>query len=239
MYIPERTAVVMLQQRSYANEILDEFFDSTATKKSEVMANKAFLKRLQEHFYPTVDGYGRLIVEAIGPHRKIRSVLDIGCGMGWADLGLYSRLEEKPMLYLLDGSPETLYDDELRIAKRGYFVDYEFSFDVYATQQLLMGNGVRQEHINFVAPSAAAIENIRTIDLIMSFTSWFWHYPKEKYWDAVEKILHRDSILIVDTSGNRMEDLEFLRSKFRECKVLRQYEPGHRMRVLAKRPSWL
>lgn len=237
MYFPKRAAVALVQQRSYANEILGKHFDVVPTKKSALIANERFIEELAVEFKEVVSDYGDLVLNAIGPDIRIESILDIGCGVGWADLGIYTKLKHKPMLYLLDGSPERIDDDELRIAQRGYFEDYQFSFDILAAHQLLIGNNVSQEHINFLAPSSAAIENLRRIDLVISFTSWFWHYSRDKYWDAVSKILHAESILIVDVAAGRTHDMEFLTDNFHECVVIREYSDGSRLRVMARRPK--
>jgi hypothetical protein len=234
MYFPERAAVVMLQQRSYANQAMEEYFDAPPTKKSEAMANKEFIAHLARHYGRAVERGEAFFVEAIGKEARVGSILDIGCGMAWADLSLYKALEVKPMLYLLDGSPAAVDDDELRVAKAGYLEDYEFSSDILATSQVLTGNGVKQEHINFVAPASEGIANLRSIDLVISLTSWFWHYPRQKYWDAVESVLHAESILMVDIAGCRPDDMDFLKSKFREVRVEREFDDCSRLRVVAR-----
>ena len=154
-YFPKEAAVVLVQQRSYANKLLDKYFTSTPKKKSEIIHNTDYINELSQYYEPRVKMAEEFIFDALGDNFKCNSVLDIGCGIGVSSLAIYNskHLIDKPDLYLLDGSPNKIHDDKLRIAKKGINEkDYEFSFDIFAAQQFLIGNGVRQENINFLAP---------------------------------------------------------------------------------------
>ncbi len=239
LYFPPQAAVVMLQQRSYANQILNDYFDQPPQTKSEVMRNKEFIRALRDHMKTVLMRYGPTLLDFLGEEKGIRKILDIGCGMAWFDLSIYMFMKTKPDLFLVDGYPHPVQDDVLRIAERGYHENYEFSADIGATHELLAANGVSHENINFIAPSPAAIANLKEIDLVVSLTSWFWHYPGQKYWKAVASVLHGESRLYVDVARGRPADLAFLKNHFVSVETVNEFENGNRLRVLASQPTWL
>ena len=159
--------------------------------------------------------------------------------MAWFDLSIYTFMKTKPDHYLVDGYPHPVQDHVLRIAKRGYHEKNEFSADIGATHELLAANGVSHENINFIAPSAAAIANLKEIDLVVSLTSWFWHYPRQKYWEAVASVLHGESHLYVDVARGRPADLAFRKNQFVSVETVKEFENGNRLRVLASQLTWL
>lgn len=237
-YFPKEAAAVLVQQRSYANTLLDKYFTSTPKKKSELFNNTDYINELSQYHEAAFKTADESIFGALGDDFKCNSVLDIGCGIGVSSLAIYhsKKSNDKPDLYLLDGSPNKIHDDKLRIAKKGICKkDYEFSFDIFAAQQFLIGNGVRQENINFLAPSPRSISNLKEIDLIISFTSWFWHYPCETYWDSVIKVLHSKSALMVDIFYTYSDDyISLLRRHFIDVDVFQEFEDSTRLRVCAK-----
>ena len=138
-------------------------------------------------------------------------------------------------IYIYRSQSNKIHDDKLRIAKKGINEkDYEFSFDIFAAQQFLIGNGVRQENINFLAPCRRSISNLKKVDLIISFTSWFWHYPCETYWDSVIKVLHSKSALMVDMYHTYADKhLSLLRQHFIDVNF-QEHENSTLLRVCAK-----
>ena len=49
LYFPPQAAVVLLQQRSYGNKILHDYFNQPPHTKSEVMRNNEFIKALRDY----------------------------------------------------------------------------------------------------------------------------------------------------------------------------------------------
>ena len=119
MYFPKSAAVVLLQQRSYANNVVNKYFEKMPISKKQVMNNDKFINHLEKYYSEIVKNYAKDIIENLDDNDSVNSVLDIGCGLGLIDLSLYNLCKNKPVLYLLDGSPDKIYDDKLRIAKKG------------------------------------------------------------------------------------------------------------------------
>ena len=51
------------------------------------------------------------------------------------------------------------------------------------------------------------------IDLILSITSWGFHYPIEIYWEGVREIVHDRSVLFIDLR-KKTNGFDFLKDKF-------------------------
>ena len=136
--------------------------------------------------------------KALAPYvtKSVRSVLDIGAGLGGVDLAL-RKIFALEKIVLLDKNAEearVFYGFEERGA-------YYNSLDL--ARQMLELNGVPSEEIfcleapsdgNIVLPPEAG----KSVDLVISTISWGFHYPISLYLESVHRLLSKDGSLIVD-----------------------------------------
>ena len=177
-------------------------------------------------------------------HTPVESVLDIGCGIGLCSLSYYHVATLKPSIWLCDGG-EKLEGDETTFCQ-SFSDGTNLVSDIRVTLDMMLTNGVPQEKVNCIGPSPENIANLKSIDLVVSNVSWFYHYPPEVYWDAVRSVMHRNSMMRVDIrvgpySDPHPEYILFLRDQFEEVKSLRTTgvpgRPNKTLTVLAKRPK--
>jgi SAM-dependent methyltransferase len=144
--------------------------------------------------------------------KRCSSVLDIGCGVGAIDILLYRRYKSKPHLYLLD---KTEIHSSL---KYGFQQEGEFYNSMTITENLLIQNGVKKEHIHCLeATKDNCINTPGDIDLVVSTLAWGFHFPVDTYLDTVYSKLRNGGRLIIDirrgTNGQKL-----LKKKFGNCK---------------------
>ncbi len=197
MKLPPQAAVVVVEQRGYS-DLVRTHFKKPPTRRSQVLENTAFQKALARRFAERGKAEAERIAASFTQPFEIGSLLDIGAGLGVAPLHLYLRSSGNFMLYLLDGGNAVEPSDKLRVAKNLYSEQHELTFDIGTTRALQTLNGVCEQHLNFLAPNAEAIRNLKQVDMVTSFTSWGWHYPLEVYWEAVQSLFHPAFKLYID-----------------------------------------
>ena len=137
-------------------------------------------------------------------------ILDVGCGLGLIDLVLYKRIHPAPDVYLVDKDAEHA---SLSSVGGGFHKSYTFTADLDLTRTIFLQNGTKEKHVHFVEPDTKAVGALPNIDLILSITSWGFHYPIETYWEGVQKIMHEKSVLLIDVRKSQ-NGFEFLITKF-------------------------
>jgi SAM-dependent methyltransferase len=157
--------------------------------------------------------------------KNIGSILDIGCGLGLVDLVLYKRTDPAPDLYLLDKDNER---ESLSPVRGGFHKRFTFTADLDLTRDIFAQNGARIEQVNFVEPDNSAIVSLPKMDLILSITSWGFHYPIETYWDGVRNIVHDGTTLFIDLR-KRTNGFDFLKSKFSHNQIIDETETYFRV----------
>jgi len=132
-------------------------------------------------------------------NNKITSVVDIGCGMGLIDIGLYHYYHENDGItfYLVDKSEEP-HENKVY---RGYRENYCFYNSLPLAVQNLMNNGVK--HYNIIPIDVVLTPNALTrlegVDLVISLLSCGWHYPLTHYIKTIYNMLLMGSgVLIID-----------------------------------------
>lgn len=211
--VPDRAVDVLIRQGGYHGLIkkyfwMNRLFPRWPLSSKKVHANKQFLDRLLQHRIESVNHHADLILK-YAP-QSLRSILDIGCGLGLVDLVLYKRIHPAPDVYLLDKDNE---HGSFSSVSGGFHQRYVFTADLGVTRAIFLENGAQEEHVHFVEPDANAVGALQNIDLILSLTSWGFHYPIETYWEGVEKIMHEESVLFIDLRKSQ-NGFEFLKNKF-------------------------
>lgn len=238
-WLPNEAAVTFLEQRGFEH-VASNYFAEPPKSKREALENAEFVAALLHKYAEHTERDAQKFVDYVGTP-KPTSILDIGCGIALLDYYIYEKLGNEPMLYLLDGSPSVEVDeqDTLHYASGSYVEIYnEFTFRVEQTRKCLMKNGVKQERINFIAPSIEAIANLKRIDLVVSRASWGNHYPLSVYWEGVKACLGPDSVIILDIRDNERQ-AAFLREQFNVVEHVERHEHWSHWRLGCREPKWL
>ncbi len=124
---------------------------------------------------------------------QVRSVVDVGSGLGGINIFLQDRYQDqRPFFHLLDKN---------RIDRSVYYF-YEETASAYcnfkATKNFLIDNGLPAAQIHLVDMNTASFPKEIKVDLVISFLSWGYHYPLETYLEQVLAILADDGSLVID-----------------------------------------
>lgn len=133
------------------------------------------------------------------------SILDIGCGLGYIDIVIYNELKLKPHLFLFDS--ESTFEYEKGDGKK----NKKFYNDLSFTREFLLINGINLNKINLlnaeVSDELLKIDN-KSLDIIISLFSWFWHYPNINYLKHSHRMLSDSGYLIFNFKCRTKEEEE-------------------------------
>lgn len=120
-------------------------------------------------------------------------ILDIGAGMSVIDLLLYNYIPDSKF-YLLD--TETLDKDFAIVGPRDicYSENYPYYNSWAPVKDAIATSGFNINRFNFLN----SIDQVEEMDVVTSYLSWCFHYPKDIYWDKVFKILKPGGKLVLD-----------------------------------------
>ncbi len=220
MDVPSDAVSVLIRQGGYQDLIrkyffLNRFFLRWPLDEKKVLSNHGFVSEFIERKRIEVNEYAASILSCC--QGDVASVLDVGAGLGLVDLVLYKKMKSMPSIYLLDKKNE---HSPLSPVKGGFKDRYIFTADFDLTRQIFKSNGVDDDKLIFVDPSNSAISKLPKIDLVLSLTSWGFHYPIETYWDSVKEILHDRSVLYIDLRKNK-GGFDFLKENFKYYSVVK------------------
>lgn len=223
LHVPIRAVDVLMRQGGYQDLVkkhfpVNRFFPWWSLKSEKVHANNQFVTALLQQRIARVNQVANVILKSV-PH-NVRSILDIGCGLGLVDLVLYKRLNPSPDVYLLDKNNEYR---PLSPVPGGFHQRFIFTADLELTHEIYSQNGVRMEQLHFVNPDNSAVASLPKLDLILSITSWGFHYPIETYWEGVQRIIHDKSVLFIDLR-KKTNGFDFLKDRFVHSRVIDEKE---------------
>lgn len=115
-------------------------------------------------------------------------ILDIGCGVAVIDL-LLAQYIPQSKFYLLDKEGFSF--------KKGIYYDNDYpEYNSWEpVRDAIDATGLDPNRFDFISPSDPWPEQV---DVITSYLSYCWHYPKEIYWDRVMSSLRIGGKLILD-----------------------------------------
>ncbi|MEZ4736415.1 MAG: hypothetical protein R3E79_55725 [Caldilineaceae bacterium] len=167
--------------------------------------------------------------EIIRPYlpSKCTSTLDIGCGIAGIDIFLHRHYQPQIVHhYLLD---KTWTDSRIHYDYKQEGAFYN-SLDI--AKELLISNKVPINKITLLeANDKGDILIDHKIDLVISLISWGFHYPVSIYIDAVDKILEKGGVIILDVRKGT-EGQKLLQSRFSSVKVINESAKAHRVMVI-------
>lgn len=223
LQLPVRAVDVLIRQGGYQDLVkkhflINRFFPSWPLKPKKVHANRQFVGALLQRRIDSVNQLANVILKSAP--ENTHSILDIGCGLGLDDIVLYKRINPSPEVYLLDKTNE---HEPLSPVPGGFHQRFTFTAELKLTRDIFEQNGVKMEQLHFVDPDNNALAALPKIDLIISITSWGFHYPIDTYWEGVQKIIHDKSVLFLDLR-KKTKGFEFLKDKFSHNRIINETE---------------
>ena len=156
--------------------------------------------------------------------KSARAILDIGCGLAGIDVLIFHhywlRMGSAPRVYLLDKTEIT------HRMTYGFSARQRFYASLNESRKLLIENGIPADRIHFVEPER--LDWIGDIDLVLSLSSWGFHYPLATYLDYVRALLLGGGVGVTDVRGEK-ESVETLKAAFSRVDVIQRL--GIRTRV--------
>ena len=148
--LPTRIVEVLIRQGGYQDLIkkyflINRFFPRWPLKPEKVYASKQFVEALLKHRIDKVNQLADIILKSAP--ENTRSILDIGCGLGFVDLVLYKRINPSPDIYLLDKNNEHM---PLSPVRGGYNQRFIFTADLNLTRDIFSRNGAKSEQVHFL-----------------------------------------------------------------------------------------
>lgn len=127
---------------------------------------------------------------------KDQHILDIGSGIGLEDLFLQKYTGNN--FYLLDKDENTLSSDyKFFDSNYAFYNNKECTLDAIKTSNLDINK------FKFLTPEDPWDISF---DVIMSNSSWCWHYPFETYWEKVKQHLKTGGKLYIDISHQALRN---------------------------------
>jgi 16S rRNA G1207 methylase RsmC len=142
----------------------------------------------------------------------IKTVLDIGCGVGGIDVLIWKQCA--PMITLMD------YDKTAETLRYGLQSSGEPYNSMTATIDMMKANGVK----GFTVVTVENNDQTRIIgkfDLILSCLSWGYHYPVSTYLYQAKHALNPSGAIIIDIRENTRDQWqELVEANFEEWEVI-------------------
>lgn len=219
MYIPDRAVPYILYQRT--GYIKTRCIPGIARLPlKQLVALESFFRAdaIKKAFTADVEKDGASIRAHLPS--KLDVLLDIGCGIGGADVVLYHALRPKRM-YLLDkdGVDSSIW---YGFTKEGAAYN---SFDLL--RSLLISNGVPEDVFQLIDISHQPFPQIR-FDLVISLLSWGFHYPVSTYLPVVYDSLTEVGVLIIDVRKDT-DGEDQLRTAFSTVEVIQEKQKWRRL----------
>jgi len=140
---------------------------------------------------------------------NVNNVLDIGCGIGLIDLGLFRYYKDRNILFNLIDKDDFPTEDKVY---RGFREDYCAYNNLYYTESFLKTNGLLNTN-TISATDTDSINKLPKQDLIISLLSCGWHYPISTYIKVIKEKCHNETVVILDVRNNTNGE-EILKNTF-------------------------
>jgi SAM-dependent methyltransferase len=130
-----------------------------------------------------------LAIEGLLKTLKPKRIADIGCGYGFFDLFAAKFLKSEVVLIDLEQNEHRHF---------GFKKEGSAYSSLKVARKLLVDNKVPVKKIKCVNPSKKLPEDIKPVDLIVSFISCGFHYPVDSYLPMLDKALKLGGSAIFD-----------------------------------------
>lgn len=121
------------------------------------------------------------------------NLLSIGCGLAVPEIPFYEYYKNKNLNYFL--FDKSCVDKKIHF---GYQEKASFYNSLDDTKEIYINYGINEQNINLIEASNENLLSLPKMDIITSFISWGFHFPLITYLENVIKLMHKESILIID-----------------------------------------
>ena len=169
-------------------------------------------KKNPDHYLNLSDSEYSAIKEFINDPKKI---VDLGCGLGRMSVYMNHMLSSEAMYYLADST------NSIDSVKYGWNPEPAFYNDLSITEEFCKINGL--DNFKVVDITKGELDELKDIDLVMSFMSVGFHYPIEGYINQLLNITSDNAIMIFGIRKGQYDisafDYAFSESYIRENKI--------------------
>lgn len=134
--------------------------------------------------------------------RNIKTVLELGCGLGRMSIYVHNQLNNPAIKYFLADS--TGRGEGLRY---GWNQGDDFYNDLKLTEEFAIEHGLRR--FQTFDLSTRSLAELTNIDVIMSFLSVGFHIPLSHYWSQIEQARAPDALMIFGVRRNHYHSHDF------------------------------
>lgn len=166
--------------------------------------------------------------EMMRPHfpKNMRTVIDIGCGLGFVSLMLHEQCQIQDLqCFLFDKNLVTsnIEKKEFRTTHQHFYNSFE------CAKTAVSGSSIPTDLIHFVDAEPENLKQLPKMDLAFSLFSWGWHYPVQLYSQEIATLLKPESVVIADVRTDEVcgfdAQLTHLNEIFNcEPQILRSYK---------------
>ena len=150
---------------------------------------------------------------------NIKSVMDIGCGLGLINIFLNYNFKNINDFFLLD---KNKIDHKI---KYGFSKSYESYNNLSATRDTLILNNIEENKINLIDVNKDY--NIKvTIDLVISLVSMGYHYPISNYIELLRKSSNKNTVFIFDIA-TEYQDFKIIKNYFNQYEIIEKIDTKH------------
>jgi len=152
--------------------------------------------------------------------KNIKTVMDIGCGLGLINILLNNNFKNINEFYLLD---KNIIDHKI---KYGFSINYESYNNLLATKKTLKLNNIDENKINLIDVNKNYHIKEKSIDLIISLVSMGYHYPISNYVELLKKTCTKKTVFIFDIA-TEYQDLDLIKNLFNHYEILESIDTKH------------
>ncbi len=152
--------------------------------------------------------------------KNIKTVMDIGCGLGLINIFLNNNFKNIINFYLLD---QNKIDHKI---KYGFSKNYESYNNLLTTKKTLITNNIEEKKLNLIDVNKNYQIKDKSIDLVISLVSMGYHYPISNYVTLLRKTCTKNTVFIFDIA-TEYQDLEIVKKNFNSYKIIEQINTKH------------
>lgn len=163
--------------------------------------------------------------ETIEPHlpEKCDHVIDVGSGLGGINALINRHYGGEITVSLIDG-----VNDKPEVIRHNRTFN-----DMNVARDFLFKNGVTSW--SYFSPEEArelTLDRYPTVDLIVSFGAWNFHFPPHLYSDFIKCCSRKGTVIITDVRKNKPEWMDSLEATFGPYEVIRESEKFNKVKFV-------
>ena len=145
-------------------------------------------------YFDGIENQFKLLIKYLP--NKCNKLLSIGCGLAVPELMFKEYYNNDIDYYLFD---KTQVDLNIYF---GYKEKASYYNNLNLTNKIYLEYGINNNNINIIDADNKNLLSLPLMDIIVSYIAWGFHFPLITYLDNVLKLMHKETILIIDIRNN-------------------------------------